>query len=148
MAETPEAFHEEFVRAFVDGDTAALKALYDDDSRFISPAAGVDAHGRAEVDAAWDALASVGSVHRFEVLSREVTLAGDYAFGHMRALLHGRWAGADEGVAIPLRVTGPSDASVELPDPIAEPGPSPLRDDLHGLSRMHTEARRVHDRVQ
>ena len=147
MAETPEAFHEEFVRAFVDGDTAALKALYDDDSRFISPAAGVDAHGRAEVDAAWDALASVGSVHRFEVLSREVTLAGDYRSATCERCFMdvGR---ADECRHPPAGVTGPSDASAELPDPIAEPGPSPLRDDLHGLSRMHTEARRVHDRVQ
>ena len=105
MAETPEMFHEEFVRAFVNGDTAALKALYDDDARFISPAAGIDAHGRAEIDAAWDALANAGAVHRFEVLSREVTLTGDYAFCHMRAVLHGRWTGADEDVTIPLRST-------------------------------------------
>jgi ketosteroid isomerase-like protein len=105
MADTPEAFLDEFVRAFVDGDTPALKALYHDDARFISPAAGVDAHGRAEIDAAWDALAGAGSVHRFEVLSREVTMAGDYAICHLRAVLHGRWSGSDEDVTIPLRAT-------------------------------------------
>ena len=106
MAETPDSFLEEFVRAFVGGDTAALKALYHDDARFVSPAAGIDAHGRAEIDAAWDVLANAGSVHSFEVSSREVTLAGDdYAICHTRAVLHGRWAGADEDVAIPVRST-------------------------------------------
>jgi len=105
MADTPEAFLDEFMDAFVRGDAAALKALYRDDARLISPAAGVDAHGRAEIDAAWDALVQAGTVHRFEVLSREVTVTGDYAICHMRSVLHGRWAGADEDVALPLRST-------------------------------------------
>ena len=105
MAETPEAFLDEFVRAFVDGNTAALKALYHDDARFVSPGAGIDAHGRAEIDAAWDALANAGTVHSFEVSSREVTLAGDYAICHTRAVVRGRWAGTDEDVAIPVRAT-------------------------------------------
>jgi ketosteroid isomerase-like protein len=105
MADTPEAFLDEFIAAFVQGDAAALKALYRDDARLISPAAGVDAHGRAEIDAAWDTLVQAGTVHRFEVLSREVTVTGDYAICHMRSVLHGRWAGADEDVALPLRST-------------------------------------------
>ena len=91
MADTPEVFLDEFIAAFVQGDAAALKALYRDDARLISPAAGVDAHGRAEIDAAWDTLVQAGTVHRFEVLSREVTVTGNYAICHMRSVLHGRW---------------------------------------------------------
>ena len=105
MSDTPEAFLDEFIDAFVRGDAAVLKGLYRDDARMISPAAGVDAHGRTEIDAAWEALVKAGTVHRFEVVSREVTVAGDYAICHMRSVIHGRWAGADEDVAIPLRST-------------------------------------------
>jgi len=105
MADTPEAFHDEFIDAFVRGDADALKAMYRDDARFVSPAAGVDAHGRAEIDDAWDALVRAGTVHRFEVLSREVTVVEDYAICHMRAIVHGRWADADEDITISLRST-------------------------------------------
>ena len=105
VAQTVDAFLEEFVEAFVGGDTSTLKALYQDDARWISPAAGIDAHGRAEIDAAWDRLAGAGTVHRLEVLSREVIVVDDLAVCHMRSVLHGRWAGAGEDVAIPLRST-------------------------------------------
>ena len=50
-------------------------------------------------------LVRAGTVHRFEVLSREVTVVEDYAICHMRAIVHGRWADADEDITISLRST-------------------------------------------
>ena len=125
MADTPEAFLDEFIGAFVRGDADALKPLYRGDARFISPAAGVDAHGRAEIDDAWDALVRAGTVHRFEVVSREVNVVDDYAICHMRARVQGRWAGADEDISISLRPQR-SCAEATSGDTSSTTGPDPL----------------------
>jgi hypothetical protein len=52
-----------------------------------------------------------GTADRFEVLSPEVPVIGEYAICHMRSVLHGRWADANDHVAIPLRSRRSFDAA-------------------------------------